>query len=268
MLRLWRPQLFLSVGTMGGPSVPLSQTSFEVFFPLLTCSSILLFPIPILLKSKIFLCICSLYSFVGDGVVVRGRGYGVRSIRVDGNDALAMYTAVHAARKMAITEHRPILIEVNWESILSKINTFQPSENHKNKLRCFTFWNSWQALTYRAGHHSTSDDSSKYRPVSEIELWRMARDPVSRLRRWIESNDWWSGEAESELRSNVRKEVTTYNRVFRKQLSKCWPDSLPNNLSIWINIKTLGFLTSCRWCWSRLPNDLSALVKEIHFLKH
>lgn len=113
-------------------------------------------------------------QFRSDGVVVRGRGYGVRSIRVDGNDALAMYTAVRAARKMAITEHRPILIE---------------------------------ALTYRAGHHSTSDDSSKYRPVSEIELWRMARDPVIRLRRWIESNDWWSGEAESELRSNVRKEV-------------------------------------------------------------
>lgn len=55
----------------------------------------------------------SLYSFAGDGVVVKGRGYGVRSIRVDGNDALAMYTAVHAAREMAITEHRPILIEVN-----------------------------------------------------------------------------------------------------------------------------------------------------------
>lgn len=48
----------------------------------------------------------------GDGAVVRGRAYGVRSIRVDGNDALAMYSAVHAARKMAIGEQRPILIEV------------------------------------------------------------------------------------------------------------------------------------------------------------
>ena len=48
----------------------------------------------------------------GDGVVVRGSAYGVQSIRVDGNDALAIYGAVHAARKMAITEHRPILIEV------------------------------------------------------------------------------------------------------------------------------------------------------------
>lgn len=50
--------------------------------------------------------------FAGDGVVVKGRAYGVRSIRVDGNDALAVYNAVRAARKMAIQEHRPILIEV------------------------------------------------------------------------------------------------------------------------------------------------------------
>lgn len=48
----------------------------------------------------------------GDGAVVRGQAYGVRSIRVDGNDALAIYSAVHAAREMAIIEHRPILIEV------------------------------------------------------------------------------------------------------------------------------------------------------------
>lgn len=32
---------------------------------------------------------------------------------MDGNDALAMYSAVHAARKMAVNEHRPILIEVS-----------------------------------------------------------------------------------------------------------------------------------------------------------
>lgn len=50
--------------------------------------------------------------FSGDGVVVKGRAYGVRSIRVDGNDALAVYSAVHAARDMAIREQRPILIEV------------------------------------------------------------------------------------------------------------------------------------------------------------
>jgi 2-oxoisovalerate dehydrogenase E1 component alpha subunit len=46
-------------------------------------------------------------------VVVKGRGYGIRSIRVDGNDALALYSTVKTARKMAIEENRPILIEVS-----------------------------------------------------------------------------------------------------------------------------------------------------------
>lgn len=49
---------------------------------------------------------------VGDGAVIRGQAYGMRSIRVDGNDALAVYSAVHAAREMAISECRPILVEV------------------------------------------------------------------------------------------------------------------------------------------------------------
>lgn len=113
-------------------------------------------------------------QFRSDGIVVRGEAYGVRSIRVDGNDTLALYSTVRAAREMAIREQRPILVE---------------------------------ALTYRVGHHSTSDDSTKYRPVDEIELWRSARDPITRFRKWIESNGWWSGEAESELRSNVRKQL-------------------------------------------------------------
>ncbi|KAG7982929.1 hypothetical protein I3843_04G078100 [Carya illinoinensis] len=113
-------------------------------------------------------------QFRSDGVVVKGRGYGIRSIRVDGNDALAIYSSVHAAREMAISEQRPILIE---------------------------------ALTYRVGHHSTSDDSTKYRPVDEIEWWRSARDPVARFRKWIESNGWWCSEAESELRNNVKTQL-------------------------------------------------------------
>ncbi|KAG0464573.1 hypothetical protein HPP92_018737 [Vanilla planifolia] len=75
-------------------------------------------------------------QFRSDGAVIRGQAYGIRSIRVDGNDALAVYSAVYAAREMAVSETRPILVE---------------------------------ALTYRVGHHSTSDDSTKYRPIDEIE---------------------------------------------------------------------------------------------------
>uniref|UniRef100_A0A6N2KUP2 3-methyl-2-oxobutanoate dehydrogenase (2-methylpropanoyl-transferring) n=1 Tax=Salix viminalis TaxID=40686 RepID=A0A6N2KUP2_SALVM len=144
-------------------------------------------------------------QFRSDGIVVRGEAYGVRSIRVDGNDTLALYSAVRAAREMAICEQRPILIE---------------------------------AMTYRVGHHSTSDDSTKYRPVDEIELWRSARDPITRFRKWIESNGWWSSEAESELRSNVRKQlldaIQVAERTEKPPLVDMFTDvydAVPSNLS-------------------------------------
>jgi TPP-dependent pyruvate/acetoin dehydrogenase alpha subunit len=50
--------------------------------------------------------------WLGDGIVVKGQAYGIWSIRVDGNDALAVYSAVHTAREIAIKEQRPVLIEV------------------------------------------------------------------------------------------------------------------------------------------------------------
>lgn len=52
------------------------------------------------------------YHLEGDGIAIRGQAYGVKSIRVDGNDALAMYNTVCAARETAIREQKPILIEV------------------------------------------------------------------------------------------------------------------------------------------------------------
>ncbi|KHG13124.1 2-oxoisovalerate dehydrogenase subunit alpha, mitochondrial [Gossypium arboreum] len=84
-------------------------------------------------------------QFRSDGVVVKGQAYGIPSIRVDGTDALAVYSAIRAARNMAINEQRPVLVE---------------------------------SLAYRVGHHSTSDDSTKYRSLSEIEHWKTGRDPL------------------------------------------------------------------------------------------
>ena len=52
------------------------------------------------------------YIGTGDGLVVKGPSYGIRSIRVDGNDALAVYSAIKTARSMAIEESKPILVEV------------------------------------------------------------------------------------------------------------------------------------------------------------
>ncbi|KAK1413448.1 hypothetical protein QVD17_35221 [Tagetes erecta] len=113
-------------------------------------------------------------QFRSDGVVVKGKAYGVPSIRIDGNDALAIYNAVHEARKMAIKEQTPVLIE---------------------------------ALTYRAGHHTTSDDSTRYRSIDEIEKWRGDQSPIKRFRKWIENEGWWNDVAESEYRSSIRKQV-------------------------------------------------------------
>ncbi|KAJ0973121.1 hypothetical protein J5N97_021080 [Dioscorea zingiberensis] len=143
-------------------------------------------------------------QFRSDGAVIKGQAYGIRSIRVDGNDALAVYSAVHAAREMAISECRPILVE---------------------------------ALTYRVSHHSTSDDSTKYRPIDEIEHWRTSRNPVSRYRKWIERNGWWDDEVEENLRSNVRKElmqaIQIAERLEKPPINELFTDvydQVPSNL--------------------------------------
>ncbi|KAJ1884215.1 hypothetical protein LPJ66_010716, partial [Kickxella alabastrina] len=76
----------------------------------------------------------SIEQYRGDGIASRGIGYGIDTIRVDGNDIWAIYAATKAARKIAVEQNKPILIE---------------------------------AMTYRISHHSTSDDSSAYRSKKE-----------------------------------------------------------------------------------------------------
>lgn len=50
-------------------------------------------------------------QYVGDGISARGPGYGVKTIRVDGNDVLAVLSATRAARKMAVESGKPVLVE-------------------------------------------------------------------------------------------------------------------------------------------------------------
>ncbi|KAL7176297.1 hypothetical protein ACSBR2_029777 [Camellia fascicularis] len=143
-------------------------------------------------------------QFRSDGVVVKGQAYGIPSIRVDGNDALAVYCVTRAAREMAINEQKPILLE---------------------------------AITYRVGHHSTSDDSTKYRPADEIEHWKTARNPIARFRKWVNGNGWWSDEDDSKLRANVRQQLMDAIQVAEKTekppISDLFADvyeKLPSNL--------------------------------------
>uniref|UniRef100_F6Z1F1 2-oxoisovalerate dehydrogenase subunit alpha n=1 Tax=Macaca mulatta TaxID=9544 RepID=F6Z1F1_MACMU len=111
-------------------------------------------------------------QYRGDGIAARGPGYGIMSIRVDGNDVFAVYNATKEARRRAVAENQPFLIE---------------------------------AMTYRIGHHSTSDDSSAYRSVDEVNYWDKQDHPISRLRHYLLSQGWWDEEQEKAWRKQSRK---------------------------------------------------------------
>lgn len=61
-------------------------------------------------------------------------------------------------------------------------------------------------MSYRSGHHSTSDDSSRYRTAGEMATWR-ARDPAARFRRLLDAAGWWDDAREQALRQATRKQV-------------------------------------------------------------
>jgi len=113
-------------------------------------------------------------QYRGDGIAGRGPAYGIASIRVDGNDTLAVYNATKAARSMAIGENRPVLIE---------------------------------AMTYRIGHHSTSDDSSAYRSVDEVRYWDSTDHPIARMRLYLSHKGLWSEQKEKDWKNSAKKQV-------------------------------------------------------------
>lgn len=107
-------------------------------------------------------------------IAARGPAYGIPSIRVDGNDVLAVYNATVAARKICVEESKPVLIE---------------------------------AMTYRIGHHSTSDDSSAYRSVDEVREWHQKDHPIGRLRLYMQHKGWWNDENEKAWKDDSKKQV-------------------------------------------------------------
>jgi len=58
-----------------------------------------------------------------------------------------------------------------------------------------------------AGHHSTSDDSSAYRDMSDLDYWRTEASPINRFRKFMEASGWWDDEQEKALHSSERKAV-------------------------------------------------------------
>jgi 2-oxoisovalerate dehydrogenase E1 component alpha subunit len=117
----------------------------------------------------------SLEQYRGDGIASRGVGYGIDTIRVDGNDIFAVREVTKLARDMALEgDMKPVLIE---------------------------------AMSYRVSHHSTSDDSTKYRESREIESWKRRDNPITRLRKWMEKKGLWDEEQEQAEAGRIKKEV-------------------------------------------------------------
>lgn len=112
-------------------------------------------------------------QFASDGVAPKGVGYGIEAARIDGNDFFAVYLATHEARIRAIEGHGPALIE---------------------------------AITYRMGAHSSSDDPSAYRKPEEVEAWQ-ERCPISRLKKYMIKKGIWSEEKDLRLWESIREET-------------------------------------------------------------
>lgn len=113
-------------------------------------------------------------QYRGDGIVCRAPGYGMAAIRVDGNDVFAVHAAVREARRYALEHSAPVLIE---------------------------------AMTYRLGHHSTSDDSTRYRPIDEVMGVASRFDPIQRLGRFLKQQGWLTDEEEASMRDEEKVAV-------------------------------------------------------------
>jgi 2-oxoisovalerate dehydrogenase E1 component alpha subunit len=99
----------------------------------------------------------------------KGIAYGIPGVRVDGNDLFAVISVTRKAVQRAAAGHGPTLIE---------------------------------ALTYRMGGHSTSDDPTRYRPKTEVDPWQ-TRDPIERLRRHLVATRSWDQAREEALKAGV-----------------------------------------------------------------
>jgi 2-oxoisovalerate dehydrogenase E1 component alpha subunit len=102
----------------------------------------------------------------------KAAGYGMPGIRVDGNDLFACYAVMTEAIARARAGEGPTMIE---------------------------------AMTYRIQGHSTSDDPTVYRPNALVEPWR-ARDPLVRLRKYLNAASAWTDHDEEMLRIGVEEE--------------------------------------------------------------
>jgi pyruvate dehydrogenase E1 component alpha subunit len=108
-----------------------------------------------------------------ENLAVKSVAYGVKGIQVDGNDIFAMYKVLEESSELCLNGEGPVLIE---------------------------------AVTYRKGAHTTSDDPTKYRTKEEEESWE-EKDPIRRLKAYLIANDMWSEKEEEKIIPQFKEEI-------------------------------------------------------------
>ena len=103
----------------------------------------------------------------------RASGYGMPGVLVDGNDLLAVWHVANEAAERARAGDGPTLIE---------------------------------ALTYRVAPHTTSDDPSRYRTDEASDAW-VKKDPVTRMRAFMQHEGLWDDSKEQALQQNLKAEL-------------------------------------------------------------
>jgi pyruvate dehydrogenase E1 component alpha subunit len=99
----------------------------------------------------------------------KAAAYGIPGVRVDGNDVFAVVSVVREAVRRGEQGLGPTLVE---------------------------------AITYRMGGHSTSDDPNRYRATDELKPWA-ERDPLERLRQYLERRKQWDDRKEQALIADI-----------------------------------------------------------------
>lgn len=134
-------------------------------------------------SQTMFVCKNNLYAisthardqYKGDGIAPRALALGVETMRVDGNDFFASYLATKKMRDICINESKPVFLEF---------------------------------MAYRYGHHSTSDDSSLYRPKNENDAWKKEGvPPISRLFLYLKNKNLYNEKEEEQFRKSVKEQV-------------------------------------------------------------
>jgi pyruvate dehydrogenase E1 component alpha subunit len=106
-------------------------------------------------------------------IAIKAQAYGFEGVRVDGNDILAVYRTTKEAVEKARRGGGPTLIE---------------------------------AVTYRMGPHSSSDDPKRYRTEEELAEWQK-RDPLIRFRKYLEKKGIWSEVDERKAQDETNREI-------------------------------------------------------------